>query len=127
MNIHVKPIDNIRLLAEDTMQLVREEVLLARQELELKLHQISNGLIYGVAAVLSAFIALNVLVAAIVIGLANTMPLWAAAASVGVLMSMVSIMFFAASRNRLNAHNLVPHRTIDSISRTADTVKDKLK
>jgi hypothetical protein len=127
MNFHVKPIDNIRLLAEDTMQLVREEVLLARQELELKLHQVSNGLMYGVAAVLSAFIALNVLVAAVVIGLATTMPLWAAAASVGAFMALVALMLFAASRSRLNAHNLVPHRTIDSISRTADTVKDQLK
>ena len=127
MNFHVKPIDNIRLLAEDTMQLVREEVSLARQELEMKMHQAANGLIYGVAAVLSAFIALNVLVAAVVAGLATTMPLWAAAASVAGVMALVAIMLFAACRSRLNAHNLVPHRTIDSISRTADTVKDQLK
>jgi hypothetical protein len=71
MTYQFKSFDNIRLLADDVMLLVREEVQLARTEIEAKLDEASKGLLYGVAGILAAFIALGVLVYAAIAGLAT--------------------------------------------------------
>jgi hypothetical protein len=127
MTYQFKSFDNIRLLADDVMLLVREEVQLARTEIEAKLDEASKGLLYGVAGILAAFIALGVLVYAAIAGLATQMPLWAAAASIGAVVSLLAGSLLMAARTRLSSTALTPHRSLHSVTRTAQTIKERLK
>lgn len=127
MTFQFRSVDNIRLLADDIMLLIREEVQLARQELELKMHQAGNAVLCGIAGVLSAFIALGVLVYAAIAGLATQMPVWVAAAIIGAVFAIAAGILLASARARLSPAALTPHRSIQSVSRTAQTIKEKIQ
>jgi membrane protein len=127
MTYSFKPADNFRLLADDVMLLIREEMQLARQELEQKVDQAGKGLLCGIAGILAAFVALGVIVYAAIAGLATQMPLWAAAAVTGTVFAILAATLLAAARSRLSPQNLAPHRSINSVSRTAQTIKEKIQ
>lgn len=123
----VSALTHVRLVAEDLMLLIEQEIKLAKQEINSKIDQAYSGLVMAIAGLLAAFVAVGVLVQALVAGLATTMPLWAAAAAVGAAFLFIAAMLLMVAKSRLAPENLAPVRTVDSIARSARTVKENIK
>ncbi len=68
------PISQLRMIADDMALLVNQEVTLAKQELDLKVSQAIYGVVVIVAGTLAAFIAVWVLVQALIDGVATQVP-----------------------------------------------------
>ena len=76
-------------LAEESKQLVKKEVDLAKAELRTELKSEAILAAGFVAAGLAAFLAVEVLLAAAVLGLAEAMPGWAAALVVAIVVLVI--------------------------------------
>ena len=113
-------------LTEETVTLFRKEVELAKAETREKLGELRQGATQlAVGSVLLHTGAL-VLVAAVLFGLATVWPAWVAALVVGtVLVSVGGGALWSGKRN-LEPTNLIPERTLESVSRDTDMVKEHL-
>lgn len=105
--------------------LIRNEVDLARAEINENLHRalVALGLIAG--AVVFALIALNVLTGALVVALtkAGINPGWAALI-VGVVFGGIAFAMMFKGINDLKLSSLAPTRTAKNVQRDAAAVKD---
>lgn len=105
--------------------LIRNEVDLARAEINENLHRavVALGLIAG--AVVFALIALNVLTGALVVALtkAGITPGWAALI-VGVVFGGIAFAMMAKGIHDLKLSSLAPTRTARNVQRDAAAVKD---
>ncbi len=127
MSVRQAPLSQLRLIADDMVLLVNQEVSLAKQELDLKVSQAMYGIAAIVAGTLAAFIAVWVLVQALIDGVATQMPDWAAALIVGGIFTVAALIFLRIGSHRLSPDNLKPHHTINSVTRTARTIKENIK
>jgi Putative Actinobacterial Holin-X, holin superfamily III len=107
-------------LSRETGQLVRKEVELATTELTAKAKK--TGAAAAVAAAGGALIhaGLLVLLAALVLGLAQVgVDPWLSAALVGVLATVVGYILVNKGRSQLRGTTLAPTQTIESLKETA--------
>lgn len=116
--------DNVRALFADSTLLVRQEIALAKAEAAEKLSDIQTGVAAMAAGALIAFVALMVLIQALVVALANIMPASLASLLVGVVLAVVAFIAVKSGQNKLAASNLKPERTIDSIRETAQDIRE---
>lgn len=117
-------IDAIRALFSDFTLLVRQEFDLARAEMSEKLGQIQGGVAAIAAGLLVAFVALLVLVQALVVALSNLMPPSIASLLVGIVLAIVAFFSVMTGRQSLAAQNLKPQRTLNSLRDSAETIKE---
>lgn len=115
-------VNNLRGLVSDASLLVRQEIELAKAEAGEKLEQVQSGVISVVSGLLIAFVALIVLVQALVVALSNVMPPSIASLLVGVLLATIGLVAVTMGINQLKAKNLKPSRTISSIKNDAETL-----
>lgn len=103
--------------------LVRNEVDLARAEVDQNLRRAATALGMLVAAVVIALVALNVLAAAVVAGLteAGIDGGWAALI-VGVVLGVIAAILIAKGSNDLKLSSLAPTRTAENIKRDTRAV-----
>ncbi|NDV02404.1 phage holin family protein [Pseudoroseicyclus tamaricis] len=103
--------------------LVRNEVDLARAEVQENLKHAAAGIGMIIAAVALALTALNVLAAAISAGLAELgiEPGWAALI-VGVVFALIAWALLARGVNSLKLNSLAPTRTAENIKRDTQAV-----
>ena len=116
--------DTVRALFSDTTLLVKQEIALAKAEASEKLENIQTGLIAIVAGMLIAFVALLVLVQALVVALANIMPPAVASLLVGIVLAIVAFIAVKAGQSQLSAENLKPTRTMRSVREDAETIRE---
>ncbi|SIO00604.1 phage holin family protein [Vannielia litorea] len=104
--------------------LVRNEVDLARAELDQNLRRAVTAVGLLVAAVVLALTALNVLSAAVVAGLteAGIEPGWSALI-VGVALGVVAAILVAKGTSDLKLSSLAPTRTAENLKRDARALK----
>ncbi|WP_142848811.1 phage holin family protein [Telmatospirillum sp. J64-1] len=114
-------------LTRETTTLFRKEVDLAKAEMSETLSRASSGLIGLVAGGLIAFIGIQVLVAAAVLGLALFMPWWVAALVVGLAVLAIGGIVLAVGLSNLRARKLVPKRTITTMRDTTSWAKQQLR
>jgi drug/metabolite transporter (DMT)-like permease len=122
-------------LASDISNLFRKEIQLAKAEASEKLHQTIGGVVsLGIGAVL-ALGALGVLLSAIVSLLASffvnqgmdpAMSNAIAAGIVTIVVGIIAYIFVNRGLSALKASNLNLNRTTASLSRDADSVKERL-
>lgn len=117
--------DTVRGLAEDGILLVRQEVRLARSEISEKVEQLQGGLIFIVAGMMLFFCALLIFAQALVIALANVVGDWAALIVGGILLIAAALVVWKGAR-MLRPRNLTPHRTAQSLRKSADTLKESV-
>jgi hypothetical protein len=115
-------------LTESITTLFRKEIQLARAETSEKLSQagIAMGAIAGGAIL--ALAALIVLLQALVIALteAGLPPGWSALI-VGLIVALVAYLMIHKGTKDLKANNLAPNRTMDSLKRDAQVVKEQAR
>lgn len=106
-------------------ELFRKELDLFRAELQESVNKAAAGIGMMVAGIVLCLVALNVLAGAGVAWLAenDVSPGWAALIVFGVL-AVIALILFVAGRSNLRAASLAPTRTVRSVRRDANMLKE---
>ncbi|MFO1070728.1 MAG: phage holin family protein [Geminicoccaceae bacterium] len=116
----------LRDLAQDVTRLIRNELALARSEASDKVHatvRAMTGMLVGAFMLLAALI---VLMQALVMGLSNTMPDWAAASLVGGVVAVLGVILVYVGQSRLSATQLTPERTAHNLRKDINLAKEQV-
>jgi hypothetical protein len=114
-------------LAREMSTLVRQEVVLARTEMTQKAAEIgrdSGTIGIGGAIAYAGFLAL---VAALILGLGQLIPLWLSALIVGLVVAGVGYAVLQRGVTALKRANLAPKETIETLKEDAEWAKDQMK
>jgi protein-S-isoprenylcysteine O-methyltransferase Ste14 len=118
-------------LTRDTVELVRQEIALARAELSQKVGTAQGALAsmaVGAAVILAG---LFLLLQAVVHGLARVLPPemapWLSPLIVGVVVAAIGWAMLLAGKAKLDPDNPVPQRTMDSLRRDKAVVQEKTR
>jgi len=114
-------------LARDTGNLVRQEVQLAKTEMTQKVTGLGRdaGMIGAGGAV--AYAGLLTLIAALVLGLGEFIPLWLSALIVGLVVVAIGYFLIQRGRNGLSQADLTPRQTIETLKEDTEWAKDQIK
>lgn len=113
-------------LTGNVSTLMRKEIQLARAETSEKVSQVMVAAGSILAGAVLALAALIVLLQALVIALTNAgIPAGWAALIVGVIVAGISYALIHKGTSDLQAHNLAPERTINSLKHDAQTLKEQ--
>ncbi len=119
--------DAFRDLVSDIGLLIRQELKLVQAEASEKLGQAQNGLVALAVGAVFAVSALMVFVQALVYGLSTVMAPWLAALATGVFLASVALIALNYARSNLRPLNLAPRRTIQSLRRQTEEMKEALQ
>jgi peptidoglycan/LPS O-acetylase OafA/YrhL len=118
----------IRELRRDVTALLRAELASARAELRLKASRLVAGIGMIAAAAVLVVIALSVLTAALVMGLAEFMPGWLAALIVTLVLGVVAAGLALAGRRSLaKASPPLPRETIASVKEDVTWIRNRAR
>lgn len=113
-------------LASETGTLVRQEVALAQTELTKKAASVGKNVGYLAVGGAVAYAALLAVMAAVVIGLANFIPAWAAALIVGAIVGIVAFMMISSALAALKKTDLTPRETVETLKEDAQWLKKQV-
>jgi hypothetical protein len=114
-------------VAGETVELVRQELVLFKAELQQKLSRAGVGAALVGAGALIAYSGWLFLLLAAVFALALIVPTWAAALIVGVLVLGVGGALALIGKSRMRADALAPERTMRSLSEDAAWLKERFR
>jgi uncharacterized membrane protein YqjE len=107
-------------------RLVRGEVALAKAEVAQNIKNAGLGIALLVGAVVLVFVALNVLVLALVAALSAIMPAGWASLLVGVVLLAVAGLLAMRGLNALKPENIAPSRTLANVQADAQAIKENV-
>jgi uncharacterized membrane protein YqjE len=107
--------DLLRELASSTTALVRDEILLARQELREKLEAVRRGLLLLAIAAAAGLAAFLLLCAAAVVGVAHFAGWLLAALIIAIGLALIAALVGLAGLRRLKGATLKPEKTIQTL------------
>lgn len=113
-------------LMSETSTLVRQEVSLAQVELTNKAAKAGKNVGYLMVGGAVGYAALLMILAAVVILLANIVPLWASALIVGVAVGGVAFVLISSALTELRKADPVPHETVESIKEDVKWLKNQV-
>ncbi|HVE56887.1 MAG TPA: phage holin family protein [Pyrinomonadaceae bacterium] len=113
-------------LASETGTLIRQEVTLAQTELTKKATSVGKNVGYLVVGGAVGYAAALSLIAAIIIGLANFIPAWAAALIVSVVVGIAAYMMISSALAALKKTDLTPHETVETLKEDAQWLKNQV-
>ncbi len=118
--------DLITRVTEQTSRLVREEMQLARLEMQEKAKHAGVGIgMFGAAGIV-ALLGVATLVAMLVLVLATAMDAWLAALIVGVvLLGLAGVMGLAGKKQVAEGSPPVPEQAIESVHEDIDEIKTR--
>jgi hypothetical protein len=96
-------------------EIVRAELRLVQTEIRQDLRKAGNAGVYLAAAGVAGLLGLGFLLLGAVYGLALVMPLWLAAVSVGLAVSITGLALLGIGLHRMKNINLTPERTIQTL------------
>jgi hypothetical protein len=115
-------------LTESVTTLLRQEIQLARAETSEKLTQVGVAIGAIAGGAILALAALIVLLQALVIGITEAgVPAGWASLIVGVIVAVIAYILIHKGTNDLKASNLAPDRTMSSLKRDAQVVKEQAR
>jgi len=114
-------------LARDTSNLVRQEVELAKTEMTQKVTSLGKdaGMIGAGAAL--AYAGLLALIAAVILGLGELIPLWLSALIVGLVVVGIGYALIQRGRTAMSRMDLTPRQTIETLKEDKEWAKDQIK
>ena len=113
-------------LAGETGSLVRQEVALAQTEMIQKATDIGKNVGFLMIGGAVAFVAVLVFITAVIIGLANFIPLWLATVIVGVTVSIVAFLLISSALKSLKNTDLKPRQTVETLQEDAKWLKNQV-
>lgn len=96
-------------------EIVRSELRLVQMEIRQDLRKAGNAGVYLAIAGVSGLFGLGFLLLGAVYGLAMVMPVWLAAVSVGLAVSIIGLAMLGVGLHRMKTINLTPERTIQTL------------
>jgi uncharacterized membrane protein YqjE len=117
-------------LSKDLTTLIQKEMELARAEVSEKISQVNTGIAAIAAGALVLFAGFLVLLDALVVGIAEFMPvdfLWLAPFIVGCVVAFIGFIMLQTGKNKLQAQNLSPSRTTHSLQQDKELAKGQLR
>ena len=114
-------------LTDEVRTLFRQEVALARAEVNSKVSHLSSDAIrIGIGAAV-AFVAFQALVATGIIALDLILPLWLSALIVGVVLAIVGYALIQQGMNDIKRRGVTPTQTIDSLKEDREWLQDQIR
>ncbi|OQO89400.1 phage holin family protein [Saccharomonospora piscinae] len=115
-------------LSAQVSRLVRDEMMLARAELQAKGKRFGMGAGMAGAGGVIALYGLAVLITAAVLALALVLPAWAAALVVGgALMLLAGLLALVGRQQIRKGAPPMPREAVESVRRDIDTVKETMR
>jgi len=114
-------------LASEMSELVRKEVALAKVEVGEKAKHVGKNVGYLAIGGAVAYAALLAIIAGIVMLLDNVMPSWGAALLVGIVVGIVGWLLISKARAALQATDMTPQQTVETLKEDAAWVKQQIK
>lgn len=114
-------------LAGEMSELVRKEVALAKLEVGQKARHIGKNVGYLVVGGAVAYAAMLAIIAGIVMLLDGVMPSWVAAIVVGVVVGIIGWLLIGKARAALQATDITPQQTVETLKEDAAWVKQQIK
>jgi uncharacterized membrane protein YqjE len=111
-------------LASNTANLVRDEVALARQEVQQKLKTVQSAAAVVAVGALLALIAAMALCAAVILLLSKFLGFWQSALAMGLLLGMVAGAFISLGLSRFKRANLKPEQTLETLEENKEWLKE---
>lgn len=115
----------------DAVRLIRQEIELAKAEASEKLSGLGIALGTLFVSGLVVFSGFLVLLDSAVFGITAyfgaEVPLWLSALIVGAMVTLAGLVALRQAAKSLSAKNLIPHRTIVSLERDKEFLKEKLQ
>ena len=112
-------------IINDAQQLIRQEVTLARREMQEELNKAKAAAIsFGVAI---PFVVFGALMLCFMVErlLELALPGWASFAIVGVVLILVSVVLFLMAKNKVNKISLVPRQTVETMKENVQWIKNQ--
>ena len=113
-------------VTEEIRELGRKEAALARTEVAENVALARSGAMYSAAAGVFALLMLGFLMLAVMFGLAEFMPLWAAALVVTVVLGIVVGVTAMLARGRFRELQVMPVHTMRSLQEDARWAREQL-
>lgn len=117
-------------LTRDIVDLVRQEIALARAEMSGKMASAQTALIAvaigGAVLLVGMFFILQALVNGLAMLLPPEVAPWLAPLLVGVAVALGGYVMLKSGSSKLTAENLMPKRTIDSLQRDKNVIQEKI-
>jgi hypothetical protein len=114
-------------LAGEVSELVRKEVALAKLEIGQKAKHVGKNVGYLVVGGAVAYAAMLAVLAGIIMLLDKVMPNWGAALVVGVVVGVVGWLLIGKARAALEATDMTPQQTVETLKEDAAWVKQQIK
>jgi hypothetical protein len=111
-------------LANQSVGLVRDEVALARRELEQKLKTVQSAAAVVAIGAFIALIATLSICAAVIIALAEYVGPWQSALIVGLILGMAAGVAISIGVSRFKQTSLKPEQTIETIEENKEWLKE---
>lgn len=112
-------------LARETSTLVRQEVTLARTEMTQKVSQLGRDVgVIGVGGAV-AYAGLLAVIAALILGLGQLIPLWLSSLIVGFVVAAVGYILIQRGLSALKRADLTPRETVETLKEDQEWVKDQ--
>lgn len=113
-------------LANETTTLIKQEIALAQAELTQKATKIGKNVGYLAAGGAVAYLALQAVIVAIIVGLAYFIPLWLSALIVGVVIGIVAAILISSALKNLKNVNPMPEKTVETLKEDAKWLKEQI-
>lgn len=126
----------LRRLRDETTQLLRQEVSLAKAEMSEKVSSMGRNVAFlvvgGVVLLAGLMFVLQSISRLIHVGLIEAdvgvdVAVWLAPLIVGLIVMIIGYIALKSGRKELGASNLTPERTLESVRRDAQLVKEHVK
>jgi len=114
-------------LARETSTLVRQEVQLAKTEITQKATSAGKDAAMIGAGGAVAYAGLLALIAALIIGIGNFMPMWLSALLVGLLVVGIGYALIQSGLSALKRIDPAPRETIESLKEDKEWAKDQTR
>ena len=114
-------------LAGEVSELVRKEVALAKLEIGQKAKHVGKNIGYLVVGGAVAYAAMLAVLAGLIMLLDKVMPNWGAALLVGVVVGIIGWLLIGKARAALEATDITPQQTVETLKEDAAWVKQQIK
>lgn len=118
-------------LTRETVDLIRKEIALARAEMSEKISSAQTGvtsIAIGAAVLLAGiFLILQAIVNGVAMVLPPEVAPWLAPLLVGLVVAVIGYMMLKGGSSKLHADKLLPHRTMDSLSRNKTVAREAMR
>lgn len=115
-------IELVRRFSEELLTLFRQEMALATAEISRTLRKLAAGVASIAAGAAVLYAGFLTLLAAAVLGLSQVVEPWLAALIVGGALTLIGIVLLMVGKKTVEAENLKPQRTVESLREDKDVL-----